>query len=153
MDPSGTTVWRPRLWVRMSATAFLVVIVLSILFPQVLNPAWTEGTPPDQLPFAYGFLALALVLVWCTIHSRIEVSGDEIIVVNPWGTRRLATADVVEVRSGPFGVEFLTEQRRVIGLAVQTTDSFVGDRPRWVDLAQLVTGVTPHWQETVDDDE
>ena len=153
MDLSGAAVWRPRLWVRVAAGAFLVVVVLSILFPQVLNPAWAEGTPSDQVPFAYGFLALALVLVWCTIRSRVEVTRDEMIVVNPWVTRRLAKGDVVEVRPGPFGVELLTEERRVVCLAVQTTGSFAGDRPRWVDVAELVTGETPDWRESTEDED
>jgi hypothetical protein len=153
MNASGTTVWRPKLWGRIAAVTFLIGNLWSMLYPQALNPSWTDGVPPDELPPALGFILLALALVWCVARSRIEVSADEVLVVNPWGTTKLRKTDVIEVRPGPFGVEFHTERRRTIGLAVQATALYVGDRPRWVEIAELVTGRTPEWQDSDPDDE
>jgi hypothetical protein len=136
------------LWVRIAAGAFLIASLLSMLLPRVLNPTWTEGVPADQLPSAFGFITLGLLLVWCVARSRIEVSGDEVLIVNPWGTKKLSKADIVRVEPGPFGVDFRTEEQRIVGFAVQATAVFTGDRPRWVDIAEVLTGRTPDWQAT-----
>jgi hypothetical protein len=145
-------VWRPRLWVRMAAVIALLSLAAMIAVPQAFNPDWTQGLPSDQLPWAIGMIGLAGLFVWCVWTARVEVDSVEVRVIHPWGVRRIPTTDIEEVRPGRLGVEFLDRHgNKTVGFAVQATAAFSGQRPRWVDIAEVVTGTVPDWQGDDDD--
>lgn len=151
MKSTDVKVWRPRLWVRIAAVVALLGLAAMIAVPWASNPDWTQGLPSDQLPWAIGMIGLAGLLAWCAWTARVEVDPVEVRVIHPWGVRRIPMADIEEVRPGPLGVEFLDRHgNKTVGLAVQTTAVFSSQRPRWVDIAELVTGTVPDWN--CDDD-
>lgn len=136
--------WRPRLWVRCLATAVPLLLASTLLYPQVLNPDWTDGTPADELPWLTVLVAAAAAVGYAALVSRIIVDQGTLRIVNPWGARTLPIADIVAVERGSFGVEFVTDDgRRYVGFAVQCTSAPPGRRPRWVDVATAVTGGSP----------
>jgi hypothetical protein len=47
--------------------------------------------------------AMGLVLWWVALRPRLVIDDDEIVVVNPWGTQRVAVVDVVAVTRSLFG--------------------------------------------------
>jgi hypothetical protein len=44
-----------------------------------------------------------LALWWMALRPRLVLTGDELVVVNPWGTQRVPVADVVAVTRGLSG--------------------------------------------------
>jgi hypothetical protein len=45
-------------------------------------------------------------------------------------------------------VELLTRDQRHVAFAVPCTDVYIGARPRWVDIAEAITGYEPEGWET-----
>jgi hypothetical protein len=139
-------VWRPQLWVRVIAGVVAVLMGLGLMFPQVLNPSWVTGTPASELPWGLAMLGIALLLALGTWVSKVEVTSERVRIVNPWGVKSMQRSQVVDVRPGPWGVEFVTVGGRAFSaLAVQCTATSRGPRPRWVDIAEAVTGRTTYW--------
>jgi hypothetical protein len=133
--------WRPQLWVRLVAVLVAALVGLALLFPQMLNPSWAEGTPASELPWALALFGIALAAAVSTSVSKVEVTEDRVRVVNPWRASSIPRSEVVDVRPGALGVEFVTAQGRALSaLAVQCTRVGLGGRPRWIALAEAVTG-------------
>ena len=132
--------WRPRLWVRCVAVVVPLLLASTLLYPQVLNPDWTNGTPPGELPWLAAMIVVSAAAAYAALISRIVVDPPMVRIVNPWGARTLQTADVVAVEPGSFGVEFVTEDgRRYSAFAVQC----IAGPARWADVAKSVTGHYP----------
>lgn len=139
-------VWQPQLWVRLIACVVAVLMGLGLMFPQVLNPSWVTGTPASELPWGLAMLGIALLLALGTWVSKVEVTSERVRIVNPWGVKSMQRSQVVDVRPGPWGVEFVTVGGRAFSaFAVQCTATSRGPRPRWVDIAEAVTGRTTYW--------
>lgn len=137
-------VWRPRLWVRCLASAAPLLLASTFLYPQILNPDWTNGTPREELPWLAGLITVASVMAYAALVSKIVIDQPTLRIVNPWGRRTLRAGDVIAVEPGSFGVQFLTSDgRRHVALAVQCSSAAPGRRPRWVDVAVSVTGHEP----------
>lgn len=137
-------VWRPRLWVRCLASAAPLLLASTLLHPQTLDPGWTNGTPGEELPWLAALIAVATVMSYAALVSKIVIDQPTICIVNPWGRRTLRACDVTAVEPGPFGVQFLTSDgRRHVALAVQCRSVAPGRRQRWVDVAAAVTGHAP----------
>lgn len=133
--------WRSQLWVRLIAVLVIALVGLGLLFPQTLNPSWAEGTPASELPWALALFGISLAVAVSAWVSKVEVTEDRVRVVNPWGASWVARSEVVDVRPGALGVQFVTTQGRALSaLAVQCTRVGLGGRPRWIDLAEAVTG-------------
>jgi hypothetical protein len=125
-----------------------VVLASTLLYPQALDPSWTHGTPADQLPWLISYICVTAIVAVCTFIARVTVNDDTVRIVNPWGTHEMSRASVVDVRPGPFGVEFVgASGDRHVALAVRCTAGYVGERPRWVELAHAVTGEEPRWRD------
>jgi len=133
--------WRPQLWVRVAAVLVGALIALGLPFPQLLNPSWAEGTPASELPWALALFGIALMAAVSTWIAKVEVTEEPVRVVNPWGAKSIPRSEVMVVRPGAWGAEFVTAQGRMHSLAVQCTRVSLGPRPRWVDLAEAVTGI------------
>jgi hypothetical protein len=137
-------VWRPRLWVRCVASAAPLLLASTLLYPQILNPDWTNGTPREELPWLAALIIVASVMAYAALVSRIVIDQPTLRIVNPWGSRTLRADDVIAVEPGSFGVQFLTSDgRRQVALAVQCRSVVPGRRQRWVDVAVSVTGNAP----------
>jgi hypothetical protein len=114
--------WRPRLLVRCVAVVVPLLLASTLLYPQVFNPDWTNGTPSEELPWLAALIVVSAAGAYAALISRIVVDPPRVRIVNPWGARTLQTADVVTVEPGSFGVEFVTEDgRRYVAFAVQCT--------------------------------
>jgi hypothetical protein len=117
-----------------------LLLVSTLLYPQVLNPDWTNGTPSGELPWLVAMIVVSGAAAYGALISRIVVDPPRVRLVNPWGARTLQTADIVAVEPGSFGVEFVSvDGRRHIAFAVQCT----AGPPRWADVAKSVTGRYP----------
>lgn len=137
-------VWRPRWWVRGLATAAPLLLASTLLHPQILNPEWTNGTPREELPWLAALIAVASVMSYAALVSKIVIDRPMLCIVNPWGRRTLRAGDVIAVEPGPFGIQFLTSDgRRHAALAVQCRSAAPGGRQRWVDVAASVAGQAP----------
>ncbi len=140
-------VWRVRLWVRLLAVAAPLAALSTLLYPQAFNPDWTHGLPRDQWAALAAMVGVLVLAAWSALQSRVVLQGEHLRVVNPWGAKDLLTSEVLEVRPGPYGVEFvLSGGRCVKGFAVQCTYVIVGPEPRWVGVARAVTGRDPIWR-------
>ena len=140
-------VWRTRLWVRIFAVIVPMAFASTLFYPQVLNTGWTDGMPASDLHWLFGFIGVTVVLAFCALFSRVTVDDDVIQIVNPWGTYELERASVVDVRPGPYGVEFVgAAGNKNVAFAVQCTNNLLGKTPRWVELARSVTGKEPDWR-------
>jgi hypothetical protein len=128
-----------------------VLLASTLLYPQVLNPDWTDGTPETELRWLAGLVASTSLVAVAAWVSSIRVGPVDVRVVNPWGTLRLPRSEIVAVRPGPFGVELLTHEQRHVAFAVQCTVGYLGARPRWVDVAEAITGREPEWREPDED--
>lgn len=53
---------------------------------------------PTGIAAVYG-----LAIWWVALRPRLVLTGDELIVVNPWGTQRVAVAEVAAVSRSPYG--------------------------------------------------
>lgn len=133
MDEDLRRVWRPRRWVQtVVVAAFLLVLW------------WLPGTTSDDLPWMIGVAAIGATAAYAALVSKIVLTSDAVRLVNPWGTRSFPRADVIAVRPGQWGAEFVTaDGKRHIAFAVQCTMPRPGEPPRWVDLAMATTGEDP----------
>ena len=110
--------------------------------------------PADQYPWMATFYVVFAACIWANFRSRIELSGHQLRVTNPWGTSHVDTTDVTEVTPGSWGVEIhRTNHRPLIAFAVQCTFVYLTERPRWVDIAEAVTGREPEWRMPRDPDD
>jgi hypothetical protein len=117
-----------------------LLLASTLLYPQVLDPDWTNGTPSDELPWLAAMIVVSAAAAYAALISRIVVDPRSVRIVNPWCARTLQTADIVAVKPGSFGVEFVLEGgRRHVAFAVQCT----AGSPRWADVAKSVTGRYP----------
>lgn len=133
-------VWRPRLWVRIVAVMVPLLMASTLLYPQVLNPDWTNGTPQAELPWLAAMVLVSSAAAYAALISKIVVDQTTVRIVNPWGARTLRTDEVVAVEPGSFGVQFVTGGgRRYVGFGVQCT----AGPARWADVAKSVTGHSP----------
>jgi hypothetical protein len=147
-QPAARRVWRVRWWLRLlSLTVPLAVLPLEYR-SIALDPAWRTRSVYEWLLTA--LLDAALILaVWAAFRSRIELADGQVCIVNPWKTHTFPASDVVAVRPGGLGAEFLLHRpgpaRPVTAFAVACTAVYVGAEPRWVDVAKAVTGEEPTW--------
>lgn len=132
-------VWRVRWWVRALSVAVLAFPVATFLAPSWFNPTWEEGMPADQLPWLIGVLVVLLMVMCATFYARVELTGEQVRVVNPWRTHAFPLREIADMRPGSFGLEFeLTSGRKVSAFAVQCTYASIGPEPRWVEVAQTL---------------
>jgi hypothetical protein len=101
---STTQVWRVAGFGRVLA---LVIAGVPALMAVVL---WVQAAIRPSLDAALEALTLTgiaavygLLIWWVALRSRLVLAGDEIVVVNPWGTQRVPVADVAAVTRSMFG--------------------------------------------------
>jgi hypothetical protein len=132
-----------RWWVRLLSVAVpLLMSPFVWVQPLMLNPEWQrDGMPASEWFWAAVLYVVMGLLAWSAFHSRIELGDGQLRVVNPWRSHVVSTADVVDVKPGSLGVEFLLSSgRAVAAFAVQCTAFNLGPEPRWVGVAREVTG-------------
>ena len=152
MESAGVKrVWRPRLWVRCVAVGVPLLLASTLLYPQVLNPEWASGTPRNEMVWLVVIIAITSVAVGARSCRVWKSTTQPFGLSTPWGSRVVRRDRVKTVAAGSYGVEFITmDGDRLIALAVQATAAYMGDRPRWVDLAIAVTGREPKWRDEAD---
>lgn len=137
----GRHVWRVRWWVRLVSVAIPLLGIPFVLWPRLLNPEWGSGVPAGGLVVMVLFYAVLGLAVWAAFRSRLDVDENVVRVVNPWKVRSVPRAEVRSARSGPWGLELLLDDGRVIvAFAVQCVGGY---RPRWVEVARAITGQEP----------
>ncbi|HVK25312.1 MAG TPA: hypothetical protein VM677_28480 [Actinokineospora sp.] len=137
-------VWRVRWWVQALTLVVLAAMIASFFSPETLNPTWVDGMPGDEIAFLVVLCCLLAVLVYAVFRSRVELADGSVRVVNPIETHVFAADEVTEVVPGPFGVRFVLRHRPPVdAFAVQSLPFYLGDEPRWVDIARSVTGREP----------
>lgn len=108
--------------------------------------------PADQYPWVALFYVAFAACIWSSFRSRLDLRGEMLTVTNPWGRQIAKVNEVVDVTPGSYGTEIhLTDDRRLIVFAVQSTFAY-WERPRWVDVAEAITGREPQWRFEEDDD-
>lgn len=139
----GRHVWRVRWWVRLVAVAIPLFGIPFVLEPGLLNPEWENGMPATELVVLVLFYAVLGLAVWAAFRSRLDVDANFVRVVNPWQARSFPRVEVSGARSGPWGLELLlADGRVVVAFAVQCVGA-LGARPRWVEVARAITGRDP----------
>jgi hypothetical protein len=134
----GRRVWRVRLWVRLLSVAIPLLGLPFVLQPQLFNPDWETGVPTSDLVFEVLFYAVLGMAVWAAFRSRLDVDETVVRVVNPWRVHSFPRAEIRSARSGPWGLELvLADGRVIVVFAVQCVG---GRRPRWVEVARTITG-------------
>jgi hypothetical protein len=98
-----------RWWVRLLSVAVpLLMSPFVWVQPLMLNPEWQrDGMPASEWFWAAVLYVVMGLLAWSAFHSRIELGDGQLRVVNPWRSHVVSTADVVDVKPGSLGVEFL----------------------------------------------
>jgi hypothetical protein len=94
-------VWRVGGYGRFLASTIAAVPALMGL------SLWIQALVHLSGVFAMGALAVtgtaavvSLFAWWVALRPKLEVTAEEVIAVNPWGTQRVALADVVAVTPG-----------------------------------------------------
>lgn len=152
--PSARRTWRVRGWIRAPTIAAPLLFLAPLIWPTAVNPTWTHGTPTGEYPWIGLFYAIFAGGIWASHRARIELTGTTLTITNPWGTTTIHTNDVTAVTPGSWGAQIhRTGHRPLTAFAVQSTDLFFRNRPRWVDLAHAVTGEEPEWREDPDEDD
>jgi hypothetical protein len=78
----------------------------------------------DSPAMVFAFAVLLPFLLWrCAFHCNIELGADTLTVRNPFNTRVLQLADIVNVESGYSGIEIkLRSGKKRTAWAVQRTN-------------------------------
>lgn len=147
--------WRVRPSVRSAAVlvSALLTVAASPAMEELLNP---EGLPPADQVVGYVIAAASVAATWLlAFRPHVRLSADGTVEVrNALGTTSFRSKDVEAVAPTPYGVQFvLRDGRRVTTIAFQDTGTLSGE-PRWIDLAEAVTGTrppNPHWHGHDDD--
>lgn len=94
-------VWRVGAYGRFIAGTITAAPGLAALF------LWISALVNLSGEIALGALAataaaavMALFAWWTALRPKLVVTAEEVVVVNPWGTQRVALADVVAVTPG-----------------------------------------------------
>jgi hypothetical protein len=97
-------VWRVGGYGRFLASTIAAVPVLAALV------LWIQALVQLSGDLALGALAatgtgavFALFVWWMALRPKLVLTAEEVIAVNPWGTQRVALADVVAVTPGLHG--------------------------------------------------
>ncbi|MBB4678335.1 PH domain-containing protein [Crossiella cryophila] len=141
-EHGAARVWRVRWWVRLLTVLLPLALAPFLLVPSLMpNPDWQQhGMPAEEWVWVGVFYLLLGLAAWSAFRARLELADGRVRVVNPWGTREFAVAEVAEVREGSRGVEFvLTSGQVVAAFAVQCTAVHRGPEPRWVEVARAVS--------------
>jgi hypothetical protein len=71
---------------------------------------WVQALREFSGVHAMGALAVtgtaavfALFVWWVALRPKLVVTAEEVVAVNPWGTQRVALADVLAVTPGLYG--------------------------------------------------
>ena len=104
MSEPETQVWRLAVFGRVLAT---IIAAVPALMAVVL---WVQAAIQTSVDGALEALTLTgiaavygLLIWWMALRPRLVLAGDELVVVNPWGTQRVAVGDVVAVTDGMWG--------------------------------------------------
>jgi len=147
-ETTGHRTWRVRGWVRAITLTVPVLFLAPVLWPASFNPTWINGMPADQYPSMALFYLVLAVCIWASFRSRLDLTGDTLTVTNPCGSYTIRVDQVWKVVPGSWGTELhLTGgQRRLVVFAVQCTYLTWGEKPRWVGVAEALTGQEPEWR-------
>ena len=95
-----------RVW-RVSAPGRGLAMLLAAAPTGGAVAAWVGALvnrSPDAAGGALAVTGVAAVLWvfvwWVALRPRLELTADQVVVVNPWGTQRVPLADVVMVTRG-----------------------------------------------------
>jgi hypothetical protein len=99
-----TQVWRLAGFGRSITSVMLAVLTVMTV------ALWVQAamhTSLDGVLEALRATAVAagagLFLWWVALHPKLVLTTDEVVAVNPWGTQRVAVADVAAVTRSLFG--------------------------------------------------
>ena len=96
--------WRLATFSRTIATVIAVVPALMalVLWVQAALHRSVDGAL-EALTLTGVAAAYGVAIWWFALRPRVLLTADEVVAVNPWGTQRVAVADVVAVTGGMWG--------------------------------------------------
>jgi hypothetical protein len=96
-----TQVWRLAVFGRVLATVIAAVPAAAAI------ALWAQAALHPSVDRVVGALVTTgiaavygLFIWWMALRPRLALTDDQLVVVNPWGTQRVAVADVVAVTGG-----------------------------------------------------
>ena len=144
MQRTGRQVWRVRAWIRLAG--LLCFLALAAQQADVIRRAGRGEMSPEEVRDGYLVLAALLLLVWrLAFHPRVTLEAGQVEIRNPVGRHRFAARDVQGFEMTDYGLRFqLSDGGRPYTFIFQDTQFFRA--PRWLDLAEAVTGRRPTLQ-------
>ena len=141
MTAPTTQVWRLAAFGRSIAGLIIATIALMAVV------AWVQAARDASWDGAVGAVvvtgtaaAVGLVLWWTALRPRLVIDRDEIVVVNPWGTQRVALADVVTVTRGLLGARLRLRSGWAV-TAFVLADAYEGGFARGRRVAEVAGAV------------
>ena len=141
MSAPATQVWRlagfgrSLAWLIIAPTA---VMAIALWVRAVLQTS-VDGAL-EALTASGVAAVMGLVLYWIALRPRLVIDDDEIVVVNPWGTQRVAVADVVTVTRGLLGARLRLRTGWVV-TAFALADAYEGGYGRGRRVAEVAGAV------------
>jgi hypothetical protein len=126
---------RSLAWLIIGPTAVMALV----LWGQAAWHASLHGALEALAATGVGF-AMGLALWWVALRPKVVIDRDEIVVVNPWGTQRVAMADVVTVTRGLLGARLLLRSGWVV-TAFALADAYEGGFARGRRVAEVADAV------------
>lgn len=88
-------VWRPRLWVRVTACALPLLCASTLLYPGT-HPTWAHGIPAEELPW----LGVMIVVTAATAIAALVSTHRDLAII---GRFTCACGDLENVALGYVG--------------------------------------------------
>ena len=104
MTAPTTQVWRLAVFGRVIATVVAAVPALMavVLWVQAAVRMSSDGAL-EALTLTGISAVYGLFVWWMALRPKVVLTAEEVVVVNPWGTTRVALADVLAVTRSMFG--------------------------------------------------
>ncbi|MGY4766803.1 hypothetical protein ACXC9Q_07775 [Kribbella sp. CWNU-51] len=145
--------WRVRGWIRIAGV--LVIVALGIQQASVIHYVRAGQMEPHEVRDGLIAISALAVAMWLlAFRPRVQIDENRMVEVrNPIKTSRFHAVDVVECRPTGVGLQFrLRDGSKPWSIVFQDTASF--GEPRWLDVAEAVTGHRPTLpEEDLEDDD
>jgi hypothetical protein len=135
-------VWRLAVFGRVIATVVAAVPALMavVLWVQAAVRMSSDGAL-EALTLTGISAVYGLFVWWMALRPKVVLTAEEVVVVNPWGTTRVALADVLAVTRSMFGARLeLRSGWSVTAFAL--AEAYGGGLARGRRIAEVADAVT-----------